>query len=95
MTATATDNLGKISCTQCACKETCTLTAANECAGSCPDGSPCTRVVMKDEATGAEKVGCACGGTAGAPEGTTKAPGALPDIISAITSFFKSLFGRK
>jgi hypothetical protein len=95
MTATATDAIGKISCTECACKETCVLTAANECTGSCPDGTPCTRVVYRDEATGVEKVGCQCGGTTGAPAATTKAPGAAPNIVSAITSFFRSLFGMK
>ena len=95
MTATATDALGKISCRECACKETCTLTAANECAGSCPDGSPCTRIVVKDEATGAEKVGCACGGTAGAPEGTPTQKAPAPDIVSGIVNFFRSLFGMK
>jgi hypothetical protein len=96
MTATATDAMGKISCKECACKETCTLTAANECTGSCPDGTPCTRVVYRDEATGAEKAGCQCGGAEGAPAGTaTQAPARAPDIVSAITSFFKSLFGMK
>jgi len=96
MTATATDNLGKISCTECACKETCTLTAADECTGSCPDGSPCRKLVSRDERTGVEKAGCVCGGDAGIPATPTGAAAApAPDIVSAITNFFKSLFGMK
>jgi hypothetical protein len=59
MTATTTDNLGKISCTECSCKEICTLTATNECVGPCPNGMPCERLVSRD-ATGAEKVSCVC-----------------------------------
>jgi hypothetical protein len=97
MTSTVTDALGKVSCKECACRETCTLTASNECTGSCPGGGPCTRVVTRDEATGAEKVGCQCGGTPGAagtiPAGAAGAP--APDIVAAIVSFFRSLFGMK
>jgi len=95
MTATATDNLGKISCTECACKETCTLTADNECTGSCPDGTPCTKIASRDAATGVEKAGCACGGTAGAPATTGAGTAQAPDVISAIANFFRSLFGMK
>jgi hypothetical protein len=96
MTATTTDNLGKISCTECACKETCTLTATNECTGPCPNGGPCERLVSTD-ATGAEKVSCVCRGAAGTP-GTTAAGAAgapAPDIVAAIISFFRSLLGMK
>ena len=101
MTAISTDALGKVSCTECACKEACQLTSANECTGSCPQGGSCEKVVLKDEATGAEKAGCVCGGTAGTPAGsptgtqagTQMAP--APDIVSAIANFFRSLFGMK
>ncbi len=71
MVERTTDNAGKIICSKCECRDTCILTANNECTGTCANQQPCTRVVTKDD-SGKEKVGCMCGGISSAG-GTTVA----------------------
>jgi hypothetical protein len=92
MTERATDNAGKIVCSRCECRDTCMLTANNECAGTCVTGEPCARFVTKDD-TGQEKVSCGCGGSQQVK--ATVAVQRQEGIFEAIRSFFSRLFGGK
>ncbi|MDD1684775.1 MAG: hypothetical protein LUQ19_02660 [Methanoregula sp.] len=92
MVERTTDNAGKVVCSKCECRDTCVLTANNECSGTCPTGEPCARMVSKDD-SGKEKVSCVCGGTQpGTPGGVAPSQ---PGIFEAIASFFNRLFGGK
>jgi hypothetical protein len=92
MTEKVTDNAGKIVCSTCECRDTCVLTADNECTGTCLIGAPCARFVTKDD-SGQEKVSCGCGGspTVTPAVAVTRQPG----ILEVIGSFFSRLFGGK
>jgi hypothetical protein len=92
MTGHTTDNAGKVVCSTCECRDTCVLTANNECSGACLTGEPCARIVTKDD-SGQEKVSCGCGGSQpGTPSGVaTRQPG----IFESIVSFINKLFGGK
>jgi hypothetical protein len=91
-----TDNAGKVICSKCECRDTCVLTANNECSGTCSTGAPCARMVTKDD-SGNEKVSCICGGTQpGTPAGVAPSPqGFFEGISKGIISFFNKLFGGK
>lgn len=92
MTEHTMDNAGKVTCSTCECRDTCVLTANNECSGTCLTGEPCARIVTKDD-SGQEKVSCGCRGSqSGTPSGVaTRQPG----IFESIVSFINKLFGGK
>jgi hypothetical protein len=92
MVEKATDSAGKIVCSKCECRDTCVLTADNECTGTCLTGAPCERFVIKDD-SGQEKVSCGCGGSP--PVTPAAAVTRQPGILEAIGSFFSRLFGGK
>lgn len=91
MVERTTDNAGKILCSKCECRDTCVMTANNECSGTCPSGEPCTRVVARDD-SGKEKISCTCGGSQPGTAGV--APGPM-NFFESIASFFNKLFGGK
>ena len=77
-------------CTTCECKDVCRLDDQGQCTGTCPNNGVCKLMTKVDTTTGKEVRSCNCeAGTAPA----TQAPPA--DIFTAISNFFKSLFGMK
>lgn len=94
MTATSVDNSGKNICSGCECKAVCRMDPQiNQCTGFCPQNGACQMLKDRDAATGVEKISCVCSNTGAAPGQPGVAP--APDIFTAITNFFRSLFGIK
>jgi hypothetical protein len=93
MAEQTTDNAGKVVCSMCECRETCVLTANNECSGIClQNQQPCLRIVTRDD-SGQEKVSCGCGGLQ--TETPSGAATRQPGFFEAIGNFFNKLFGGK
>jgi len=77
-------------CTTCECMDVCRLDAQGQCAGTCPNNGACTLMTKVDTTTGKEGRSCNC--EAGAVQ-TPPAP--APDVLTSISTFFRSLFGGK